>query len=101
MPPARRVLPLLAAACCAVALVAGCGKSTRTLSASKIETAITRGIESRHPGVRVTVTCPKGVKVKKGDIFTCHVRASTGQQVDATITQIDDKGNVRYVVPPR
>jgi hypothetical protein len=100
MPPARQALPLLAAACCALALVAGCGKTTRTLSAKKIETAIKRGIETNHRGVHVTVTCPSGVKVKKGDVFTCHVRATTGQAVDATITQIDNKGNVRYVVPP-
>lgn len=45
--------------------------------------------------VKTKVTCPKTRKVKKGDRFTCAVRATNGDKGTFKITQTGD-GLVRY-----
>ena len=89
---------VLAVACCAAALV-GCGTSEKKLSAAKIESAIERGAERGRRGFKVFVTCPKGMRARKGLVFTCSVRTSTGLKTIATITVLDNKGTIRYDVP--
>jgi ethanolamine utilization protein EutQ (cupin superfamily) len=86
----------LSAGLAASVMLTGC---TSTLDTGKIEKKIKSQIEKNHPNVTVTVKCPDSVKVKKGGTFKCHVKASGGQEADATVTQLNDKGDVRFVVP--
>jgi Domain of unknown function (DUF4333) len=89
---------VLVVACCAAAL-AGCGNGEKKLSAAKIEAAIERGAEAGKKGFKVFVHCPKGMPARKGLVFTCTVRTSTGLDTIATITVLDKKGTIRYDVP--
>ena len=68
----------------------GCGKTLENDS-------ITSGVESKVAEAGVTassVSCPKDVKVKKGDTFTCTVTLETGQTFDVTLEQTDDNGTL-------
>ena len=90
----------LLAVCAAGALLgfAGCGE--KKVSADKVEKAIKQGIERDNPGTKVvSVTCPKDRKAKKGDMFKCQVRGSRrNQRAQATVVQVNDKGDVHYSV---
>jgi hypothetical protein len=92
----------LGAACSLVAL-AGCGggEERPRIDIEKIERGIEAGVVRNHPDVGVvSVTCPKDVPAKKGHVFKCRVKGSgPGQEAEATVTELDDKGRVRYVVP--
>ena len=99
----RRALP--AALVAAAALAAACGEDEeeppKLLDTAPIERGIARGVEKDRPGTRVVeVVCPEKVGLRKGATFTCRVRGSKrGQEAIATVTQVDDKGRVRYRVP--
>ena len=71
------------------------------LDTRPIERGIERGVERDNPGTKVvSVTCPDDVERGKGVVFKCRVRgAEPGQVAEATVTQTDDDGRVRYVVP--
>ena len=82
--------------------VAGCGgEEERTLDTRPIERGIARGIERDRPGTDViSVECPDGVVLRKGETFQCEVRGSReGETATATVTQVDEEGRVRYRVP--
>jgi uncharacterized protein DUF4333 len=93
-----RAAPAVAAGIACV-LLGGCGEEKR-LDTRKVERGIKRGVERDRPGVHVTVKCPDGVKLEKGGKFKCRVVGSGGEEAEATVTQVDDHGRVRYVVPP-
>jgi hypothetical protein len=89
----RLLVPLFAAGALAFA---GCGD--KKLDTGKLEGKIKDGIQ-KQAGVKIkSVSCPKDVKVKKGDIFNCKATTATGQTANVKVTQQDDKGNVHYQV---
>ncbi|MDQ3936254.1 MAG: DUF4333 domain-containing protein, partial [Actinomycetota bacterium] len=97
----RRRLAAAALASAALALGACGGDDEETLDVGPIEDGIAKGVERDNPGTNVaSVECPDDVEKKKGVKFKCRVRGTKkGQQAEATVTQVDDDGRVRYVVP--
>ncbi|HEX8645645.1 MAG TPA: DUF4333 domain-containing protein [Thermoleophilaceae bacterium] len=93
--------PAAAAALAALALTACGGDEKRLLAMGPVERGIERGIEADRPGTDVVeVDCPEGVELRKGEVFQCEVRGSRqGEFAIATVTQVDDRGRVRYRVP--
>ena len=96
----HRLAPLVAVATLSLA---GCGDDDerKTLDVRPVERGIERGVEKDNPKTEVVeVDCPDDVEQKKGVVFKCTVRGSRqGEQAEATVTQVDDDGRVRYVVP--
>lgn len=96
--PARAV----AAAAVAAAALAGCGgEERRLLDMGPVERGIAREIERDKPGTDViSVDCPDGVELRRGEIFQCTVQGSRqGEVAIATVTQVDETGRVRFRVP--
>ena len=91
----------------AAVAIAGCGKDEELLRleerlrTDEIERGIQREVERDNPGVRVVeVTCPEEVERGKGVVFKCMVRGSReGELAEATVTQVDEEGSVRFVIP--
>ena len=87
----------------AVVCLGGCGDDDerKTLDVRPVERGIEQGVEKDNPKTDVvSVECPDDVEQKKGVVFKCTVRgARQGEQAEATVTQVDDDGRVRYVVP--
>jgi hypothetical protein len=80
--------------------IAGCGGEPDRIDTAKVERGIADGVEREHPEVEVTsVDCPADVRLEKGHSFKCRVRTTRGEEVEATVTQVDDRGRVRYVIP--
>jgi hypothetical protein len=95
------IKPIAALSLAALTLpLAACGSSSDKLDAGRIEKGITQGVEQQNPGTKVAaVNCPNDIKKKKGTTFTCQVKLQgSNQKATATVTQTDDKGQVRYVV---
>jgi hypothetical protein len=83
------------AACASLALgLAACGE--KKINTGKLESKLKEGI-SKQFGIKVSkVDCPKDVKAKKGNTFTCRAHAASGQVQKFTVTQDDDQGHVHY-----
>jgi ABC-type uncharacterized transport system auxiliary subunit len=81
--------------------LAACGKDAQRLDTAKIERGIAEGVERDRPRIDVEeVECPERVEIKKGDTFKCLVKGTReGEVSEATVTQVDDNGRVRYEVP--
>ena len=94
-----------ATAAVAALALAACGggddEEERKLDMRTVERGIEQGIERDNPKTDVVaVDCPDDVEQKKGVVFKCQVRGSReGERAEATVTQVDDEGRVRYVVP--
>jgi hypothetical protein len=90
--------PVLAAlALLAAGTLASCGETT--IDADKGEKFI-RGVVAEQVGARVaSVTCPDGLKAKKGGMFTCSVTGTDGSKGVVDVTQKDDEGNVTVDAP--
>ena len=91
-----------ASAALAALALAGCGgEKERLLNMAPVERGIERGIEKDQPGIDVIeVDCPEGIELRRGEVFQCEVRGSRqGEFAIATVTQVDDRGRVRYRVP--
>ena len=91
-----------ASAALAALALAGCGgDDRRLLEMEPVERGIERGIEKDRPGTDVVeVDCPDEIELRKGEVFQCQVRGSRqGEFAIATVTQVDDRGRVRYRVP--
>jgi hypothetical protein len=93
--PLRRLLtvPLAVAL---VALIAGCGETTIDQKgaedlAKKVANAGTEKLKS--------VSCPGGLKAKKGADFDCDLVYQDGTKATITLHQLDDKGHVRSGFP--
>ncbi|MGI8595025.1 MAG: DUF4333 domain-containing protein [Solirubrobacteraceae bacterium] len=68
------------------------------LDVDKVEQAITENVSSESQG-RLTassVDCPAEVPIEAGAAFTCKVTSKEGKTTEYTVTQSDDKGNVRF-----
>ncbi len=65
----------------------------RTLDTAKGEQAIAAWLEQTLE-LPATVTCPRGVKLKAGDVVECQAQVN-GVPVRVKVTQADDKGNVK------
>ncbi len=94
-----RLVPVLA-----VLVLAACGgddDDKKILDVRAVERGIEQGVEKDNPKTDVvSVECPDDVEQKKGVEFKCRVRGSRqGEVAEATVTQVDDEGRVRYVVP--
>ena len=95
-----RALTLASLAAGLLAL-AGCGGGK--VSASKVESTLRLEIPpfttvvGGKPNHRITsVSCPSGVKRKKGKTFACDVALSDGLRGKATVTQLDSNGQDIY-----
>ncbi len=77
--------------------LAACGSSeTPTiLDTEKVERAIERSsLEQR--GMRAQVSCPSGVRQKKGLEFSCTAVVKRGDSTKFVVTQLDAAGRVHY-----
>jgi hypothetical protein len=88
----RRLLAL-SLALSVVVLVAGCG-GDRTIDHKKAE-ELARKVAGAGRVHLKTVSCPPGVKAKKGDTFDCKLAFAEGTKGTITIHQTDDKGSIR------
>jgi ABC-type uncharacterized transport system auxiliary subunit len=93
--PASRLWSVLAALC-ATLVVAGCGG--KKLKADSIETQIKDGIVKKTKADVKSVDCPEDRPVKQGDVFSCTVTLANGFKAPVRVTQVDDKGNLRWRV---
>ena len=88
----------LAVAACASALLAGCGSGggAATIDHVTLEKAIEVSVAQQRHQI-VLVACPKGIKAKKGVVFTCSAYTAAGKRYAFRVTGKDSKGNVHYV----
>jgi hypothetical protein len=86
----------LAAAVALAALpLAGCGD--RVIDQKKAEKYVRNGLLSNGVAANriKSVSCPSGVKVKKGKTFDCTATDTSGQSIRITLRMLDDKGTVK------
>jgi hypothetical protein len=82
-----------------LALAAGLTACSTEIDAAKGEKLISTAV-SRQVGVKVrSVTCPKGLKAKKGATFTCKVVGADGTTGNVRVTERDAKGKVSIDAP--
>jgi hypothetical protein len=79
------------------AALLGCGSST--LQGSSLEAKIEKDLEGKNQGT-AEVRCPKEIKLQAQSTLDCPATVGDSNGV-VQITQIDDKGNVRYQFRPR
>jgi Domain of unknown function (DUF4333) len=86
----------LAAACSLGAVLsAGCG--TQTLDTVDAERAMAKRLTAKA-GKKVKVDCPDEVKIKRGGTFACKANVQGKKSQTVRVTQLNDKGRVRWVV---
>lgn len=73
---------------------------TPTLNSEKLEAEIQKGIKEQTKTEVKSVSCPKQIKVDKGKKFECTAEAEDGTKATVTVTQEDDKGNVKWNLEP-
>jgi NAD(P)H-hydrate repair Nnr-like enzyme with NAD(P)H-hydrate epimerase domain len=74
-----------------VAVLAGCGETT--IDKGKAEDLARKAVS--HVGVPVkSVSCPSGVKAKKGASYDCQLVFANGQKATLTFHQTNDSGHV-------
>ena len=72
---------------------AGCSTGQLQIDHKKAE-GLARQIASSKAPVK-SVSCPSGLKAKKGADFDCDVRYANGATGTIRIHQLDDKGRIR------
>jgi hypothetical protein len=72
----------------------GCGTSTPTLDAARVQSAVASSILTER-GLRSTVTCPSNVPREANHVFTCTARLDVGRY-PVTVVETDGTGHVRY-----
>jgi hypothetical protein len=82
----------------AVVLVIAAASCTKKLDTNGLETTLKGQLEQQLNTTGITVTCPTDVRIKQGATFTCNATDSTGAKSTITVTQVDDKGNVKWEV---
>jgi hypothetical protein len=82
----------------AVVLVIAAASCTKKLDTSGLETKLKVALEQQLNTTGITVTCPTDVTVKQGATFICSAADSAGAKSTITVTQVDDKGNVKWEV---
>jgi Domain of unknown function (DUF4333) len=90
-----RPVGLIAGLAAAVAL----GGCSTEIDAAKGEKLISKAVKAQV-GARIrTVTCPEGLKARKGATFRCTVTGADGSKGDVVVTERDDKGKVSIDAP--
>src|SRR3954447_13476416 len=79
-------------------LAAGCSVGGKKLKTDQIETQISQQYKAQTGQAVTKVSCPNDVDVKAGATFTCDLSLQNGKTGKVTITQLDDKGHVRWEV---
>jgi hypothetical protein len=76
-------------------LAAGCGVSAGStkIDHQKAEKLLLHGITGGTVKPK-SVSCPKGVEVKKGGTFACVVTYADGAKADVTVHMTSDEGDV-------
>jgi NAD(P)H-hydrate repair Nnr-like enzyme with NAD(P)H-hydrate epimerase domain len=87
----RRLLTIPLAVALA-AVIAGCGQTT--IDQKGAET-LARKIANSGQVKLKSVSCPSGLKAKKGADFDCKLEWADGAKGTITLHQLDDKGHVR------
>jgi len=77
----------------ALLALTACGVTSVDVPA--LEKNITEEVK-KQTGADATVSCPDNVDWKKGGTFTCDVAVKGGTTQKATVTMVDDKGNVKW-----
>lgn len=83
------------AAALGAVVAAGCG--TKTLDVSEAESTIAKRLTAEEKA-KVKVDCPDKVEIKRGDTFDCRATASGKRAATVRVTQLDDKGRVRWIL---
>lgn len=81
-----------------VMLVIAAASCTKKLDTDGLETTLRSALEQQLNTTGVTVTCPTDVTVKQGATFVCRATDPTGATSTIKVTQVDDKGNVKWEV---
>jgi hypothetical protein len=87
----RRVITLPLAVAL-VALIAGCGETSIDQKGAE---GLARKVGNSGTVKLKSVSCPSGLKAKKGADFDCDLVYSDGTNATITLHQLDDKGHVR------
>jgi hypothetical protein len=78
----------------AIAIPAGCG--TKEIDGKKVENLIRTGFAKQGKATNLkSISCPDGLKVKKGATLQCKVVGSDGSKGTFTVTQLDNNGTVK------
>jgi hypothetical protein len=75
--------------------VAGCG--VEQVDIGELEDTIADGVQEQSD-LDVEVDCPGEVEWVTGESFTCELTDAEGTTRTATVTMVDDDGNVRWEV---
>ena len=100
-PPRRRTGVIVGSVAGAVVALGGLGAGAfllfggSTLDTEEAEGQISAQVQEQTGVAPDSVDCPSGVDVAEGTTSTCTVTLQ-GQDLDYTITQLDDEGNVSF-----
>jgi hypothetical protein len=87
----RRLLTVPLAVALA-AMIAGCGETTIDQKGAE---NLARKVANSGQVKLKSVSCPSGLKAKKGANFDCDLVYADGAKGTITLHQLDDKGHVR------
>jgi hypothetical protein len=87
----RRLLTIPLAVALAV-LIAGCGQTTIDQKGAE---GLAKKVANSGTVKLTSVSCPSGLKAKKGADFDCKLVYQDGTKGTITLHQLDDKGHVR------
>ena len=87
-----RVRSLLLVAVLAVSAAA----CDQVLDEASLERTLTEQVEDHLEEDDLTVDCPDDVAVEEGGVFTCDASSAGGAVGTLEVTQIDDRGGVRW-----
>ncbi len=88
---ARRVPVVLAV----VGLSFGLASCSSVIDETKVESSIKSGAAAQLKIKVDSVDCPSNIEAKKGNTFTCTIKAE-GDSAKIKVTQQDDQGSVRW-----
>lgn len=80
----------------AAALFVGCN-STPVLDNDRLQQVIEQGLLNQT-GVSATVSCPDNRPIQPGDTFVCTAQTEDGSNLQITVVQQDNVGNVNWNV---
>jgi hypothetical protein len=90
--------PAAAAASLALAVLTGCGTTTK-IDGAKSETLVTKVVEQQVGAQVRSVTCPRDLVAKAGETFQCAVTGVDGSSGRVTVTERDDRGALAISAP--
>jgi hypothetical protein len=80
----------------AAALFVGCN-SAPVLDNDRLQQVIQQGLLNQT-GVSATVSCPDNRPIQPGDTFVCTAQTEDGSNLQITVVQQDNVGNVNWSV---